>query len=94
MKPRSIPGRAGTAGRATRSVIAKAKMLSVNQVQHLQQKKAVDLTAAKAGRKGPRARWNIDYEEGNKCDAQAMPCREPETFTIKGTRRWPKRNPH
>jgi hypothetical protein len=91
MKPRYRPGKAGTAGRAARKAIAKAKPLSANQMAHIREEKPENRMAPKAGRQGERANWDIDYAEGVECDAEQMPCREPESFTVDGVRRWPKR---
>lgn len=80
-----------TAGRAAREAISKAKPLSENQMQHLREGKVTDSMSPKAGRKGKRADWNIDYAEGVEYDMKSMPCREPESSTIDGVRRWPKK---
>jgi hypothetical protein len=92
MKPRYRPGKAGTGGKAARAAVAKAKPLSANQMQHIRKEQIVDATASKAGRGGKRADWDIDYEEGIQYDIQPMPYREPESSTIDGVRRWPKKN--
>ena len=91
MKPRYRPGKAITAGRASRDAIAKAKPLSANQMEHLKEENPGGSMSPKAGRKGKRADWDIDYAEGVDCDVKSMPNREPETFTVDGVRRWPKR---
>jgi len=91
MKPRYRPGKAGTSGRAARAAIAQAKPLTPSQIQHLKQENADGSLSPRAGRGGKRAGWKIDYEEGVECDKLPMPCREPESFTVDGTRRWPKR---
>ena len=91
MKPRYRPGKVIAAGRAVRNEIAKFKHLSSNQLQHFQPQNRARLVNSKAGRKGRRANWNIDYEKGIKFDMKSMPYREPENFTVEGVRRWPKR---
>jgi len=91
MKPRYRPGKAITGGRAARAVHAKAKPLSASQMQHIKWDKPGGGLAPKAGRGGRRARWNIDYAQGVDCDRVAMPWREPESFTVDGVRRWPKK---
>jgi len=92
MKPRYRPGKAGTSGKTARNVIAKARLLSVSQMQDLREEKPAGSLSPKAGRKGKRADWDIDYAEGVDFDKKPMPCREPESFTVDGVRRWPKRN--
>ena len=52
MKPRYRPGKAITAGRASRDAIAKAKPLSANQMEHLKEEKPGGSMSPKAGRKG------------------------------------------
>ncbi len=91
MKPRYRPGKPASSGRAARDAIAKAKPLSANQISHLREEKPAGSMNPKAGRKGKRADWDIDYEEGVEFDTTPMPCREPESFTVDGVRRWPKR---
>lgn len=91
MKPRYRPGKAITGGRAAREAIAKAKPLSASQMQHIKREKPGGSLAPKAGRGGRRADWNIDYAQGVDCDRASMPSREPESFTVEGVRRWPKR---
>lgn len=91
MKPRYRPGKAATAGRAARNVVNKSKSLSESQMKNIQHEKASGSMSPKAGRKGHRADWNIDYAEGIDFDQKPMPCREPESFTVDGVRRWPKR---
>ncbi len=91
MKPRYRPGKVATSGREARNTIAKAKPLSPNQMQHLEEKKPAGSMNPKAGRKGKRADWDLDYAEGVEFDKKSMPCREPESFTVDGLRRWPKR---
>jgi hypothetical protein len=91
MKPRYRPGKAATGGRAARSAIAKSKPLSANEIAHIKEEKPAGSMNPKAGRKGKRANWDIDYAQGVEFDMKPMPCREPESFTIDGVRRWPKR---
>lgn len=91
MKPRHKPGKPATGGRAAREVIAKAKPLSENQMEHIRKEKPAGSLAPKAGKKGRRADWDIDYAEGVEFDIHPMPCREPESQTIDGVRRWPKK---
>ena len=91
MKPRYRPGKAITGGRASREAIAKSKPLSPNQMENLREEKPAGSMSPKAGKKGKRADWDIDYAEGVDCAMKPMPCREPETFTVDGVRRWPKR---
>ena len=91
MKPRYRPGKPASNGRVARDAIAKAKPLSPNQMSHLKEEKPAGSLSPKAGRKGKRAGWELDYEEGVEFDTLPMPSREPESFTVDGTRRWPKR---
>jgi hypothetical protein len=92
MKPKYRPGKPATNGRAARDGIAKSKLLSANQMSHLREEKPAGSMSPKAGRKGKRADWDIDYAEGVEFDAKPMPNREPESFTVDGVRRFPKRN--
>ena len=91
MKPRHKAGKAATGGRRARAAIAQSKPLSEAQLKHLGEEKPTDAMSTKAGRKGKRAHWDIDYAEGVEFDMKPMPWREPESFTIDGVRRWPKK---
>lgn len=91
MKPRYRPGKAATAGRASREAIAKSKPLSAEQIEHLRKEQSAGSMGSKVGRGGKRADWDIDYEAGVEFDKKAMPYREPESFTVDGVRRWPKK---
>ena len=93
MKPRYRPGKAITGGKAQREVIAKAKPFTQEQMQHIKKEKVAGTLGSKAGKKGKRANWDIDYEQGIEYDKKSIPSRDPESNTINGERRWPKRNP-
>ena len=91
MKPRYRPGKPATGSRAEREAVTRAKPLSKNEMEHLKRNQPAGSESRKAGRKGRRASWNTDYEEGVKYDILPMPFREPESLSIDGLRRRAKR---
>ena len=91
MKPRFRPGKPAAGTRAERKVIATAKPLSENQLEHLRHEKSSGSPAKKAGRGGERAHWDVDYEEERLLSSKPMPSREPESLSQEGLRRIPKK---
>ncbi len=88
MKPRSKPGKIGSAGRAARSAISRAKPLSPSQMERLRIED--NSGKGKAGRGGKRADWDIDYEQGMQYAMKKMPDRDNQSLTIDGIRKTPK----
>lgn len=88
MKPRYRPGKAVTSGRAARARIAKSKPLTQSQMAHLRAEMTPDMADPKEGRKGEKAHWNTDYEEGCLFDQKPMPYKDSESVAQNGIRRF------
>lgn len=87
MKPRSKPGKIGSAGREARAAVTNAKPLSASQMEHLRHEKPL---VTKAGKGGRRANWDIDYEEGYQFSKKNMPDRDNGAISQDGIRKVPK----
>lgn len=87
MKPRKRPGSPGSAGKAEREAIAKAKPVNASLLHHESQSKKVN---KKEGRGGEKAHWDIDLQEGAQIAKKKMKGAENETFSTGGVRKLPK----